>query len=455
MDPAVRSRKFSRRAFARAAAALPAVAGERPVPADSSLVSFGVPWTSPFRVDAQFPHQLVNREGEHVFVLNKTAWAYFGCKDPHGVVERARDQGVTVLRVVLEGTPYFDQLGIDCWPWEGTRQRPDWTAFNEEYWNRVEERIRIAGDAGIGFDLCLYFTLHPEAGDIDRQRPYWEYTLRRLSRYANVLTWEIANEYVRNPEFQDAAGTYFKKNDSWGRPVCSSDGTTDDAVWPHKPWMDLAVVHTCTSSTPSHPLKEWYQSVARNVRSHGKPAFNNESGRENRHRNDDPVHRRKQGWIWCASASFWTWHSWEGCEGIDDADYRGPGAEYLRPMSDFFRSIAFWRLNPNYTALSSGSAPVIHTAAASAARDLVVGYLCTPQSGAKAPPVEMAVRLPNGSYRAEFLNPADLSTVGETRLETRNVGTVQKLETPGFTDDLLVKIENVRAGEHLAIPGTR
>lgn len=124
-------------------------------------------------------------------------------------------------------------------------------------------------------------------------------------------------------------------------------------------------------------------------------------------------------------------------------------------MSDFLRSIAFWRLNPNYTALFSGSALVVQTAAASAARDLIVGYLCTPESGAEAPPLEMAVRLPNGSYRAEFLNPADLSTVGETRLEARNVGTVQKLETPAFTDDLLLKIENVRAGEQQAIPGTR
>lgn len=81
--------------------------------------------------------------------------------------------------------------------------------------------------------------MHPEAGDIDRQRPYWEYTPRRLSSYANVLTWEIASEYVRNGEFQDAAGTYFQQNDPWGRPVCTSDGATDDAVWPHKPWMDL------------------------------------------------------------------------------------------------------------------------------------------------------------------------------------------------------------------------
>jgi hypothetical protein len=72
---------------------------------------------------------------------------------------------------------------------------------------------------------------------------------------------------------------------------------------------------------------------------HGKPAFNNETGREKRHRNDDGVHRRKQGWLWNAHGAFWTWHSWEGCEGIDDAAYRGPGAEFNKPMSDFFQSL--------------------------------------------------------------------------------------------------------------------
>jgi hypothetical protein len=34
---------------------------------------------------------------------------------------------------------------------------------------------------------------------------------------------------------------------------------------------------------------------------YGKPAFNNETGREVRHRNDDPIHRRKQMWIAAAA----------------------------------------------------------------------------------------------------------------------------------------------------------
>ena len=54
------------------------------------------------------------------------------------------------------------------------------------------------------------------------------------------------------------------------------------------------------------------------------PAFCNESGREKRHGNNDGVHRRKQGWLWCTAGCFWTWHSWDGCEGIDETDYVAP-----------------------------------------------------------------------------------------------------------------------------------
>jgi len=78
---------------------------------------------------------LANKEGEHLLILNKTTWAYFASTAPKGVLERAKAQGVNVIRVCLEGTPYCDVLGIDCWPWGGTRKEPDFTQFNETYWN--------------------------------------------------------------------------------------------------------------------------------------------------------------------------------------------------------------------------------------------------------------------------------------------------------------------------------
>jgi hypothetical protein len=169
-------------------------------------VSFPAPWTSPFHVDPQRPHQLVNAQGHHLFILNKTAWAYFLCKDPEGVLDRAAAQGVNVLRVALEGAPYYPVLQMALWPWKGTRQQPDFVGFDETYWNQVEQRIRLAGQKGIGLDIVLYMDLHPQVDQVEQQRPYWRQALQRLGKYANVLTWEIANEYTANGAFQDVAG---------------------------------------------------------------------------------------------------------------------------------------------------------------------------------------------------------------------------------------------------------
>lgn len=426
-----------------------------PAALHTPLFTFAAPWTSPFRVDPDFPHHLVNHEGAHLLILNKTAWAYFGCQDSGGYLDRARSQGVNVIRVALEGRPYWNELNLELWPWGGTRAQPDWNQFNESYWQRVEERVRLAGEKGIGLDVVLYFTLRPDAKDIPTQQSYWEQTLRRLGKYANILTWEIANEYTRNETFQDAAGRFFQERDPHHRPVCSSDGTTDDAVWPAKPWMDLAINHTCTSSTPRHDLRDWYLAVARNTRAHGKPAWCNESGRESRHGNNDGVHRRKQGWLWYAAGCLWTWHSWDGCEGINERAYRAPGEEFLRPMVATFHALPFWRMNPNQTAAVVNDPALVQAVLATPERDCLFVYCCTRETGRSVSRTEMTLRLPDGIYRISVLKPADGATVETRDWASKGLGQNGTFALPPFTDDLAVRIERTHAAARTAVPGTQ
>jgi hypothetical protein len=409
----------------------------------AAMVTFPERWTSPYHVDPNCPYQLVNTEGRHLFILNKTAWLYFGCKQPEAVLDRAADQGVSVLRVSLEGRYYYDTVGIELWPWGGTRDRPVWSEFNEAYWDQVERRIRMAGEQGIGFNVTLYCTLRPSAADVESQRAYWAYALERLGKYANILTWEIANEYLGNEDFQKAVAAFFHENDPHDRPVCTSDGTTDDAAWPDRPWLDLAINHTCTSSGPQHDLKDWYLALARNIRSYGKPAFCNESGRENRHGNNDGIHRRKQGWLWCSAGCFWTWHSWDGCEGIDETDYVAPGQEFLRPMADFFRTLPFWRMSPNYTALTTDQQDVVWATLAEPDRSEVVMYLCTRTSGESVQRPSAQIRLPAGRYRITFERPADLAVLGTQEYPARGVNRAEQIALPGFTDDLVVLVSRM------------
>jgi hypothetical protein len=405
--------------------------------AGDGMVSFDPPWTSPYRVDPDRPFQLVNGEGRHLFIVNKTAWLYFGCQRPDAVLDRAVEQGVNVLRVSLEGQYYYETVGIELWPWGGTRKNPVWSQFNGAYWDEVERRIRMAGERGIGFDLTLYCTLHPSAGQIESHRAYWAYTLQGLGKYANILTWEIANEYLGNEEFQRTVAEYFHENDPYGRPVCTSDGTTDDAAWPDRPWIDLAINHTCTSST--RDLKDWYLALARNTRSHGKPAWCNESGRENRHGNNDGVHRRKQGWLWSAAGCFWTWHSWDGCEGIDDVSYQAPGAQFLKPMADYFTALPFWELSPNYTAMTIDHADLVWATLAHPDRSTVVTYLCTRTTGQSVTGAAARLRLPGGKHVITFQDPATLAVVG-----TLNHESGDSVGLPAITDDLVVTVRKVQ-----------
>ena len=425
------------------------------IPAGAELVSFAQTWTSPYHVDPNRPFHLVNAEGHHLFIVNKTAWLYFGCANPEAVLDRAIAQGVNTLRVSLEGRYYYETVGIELWPWGGTRSSPIWSQFDEAYWNEVERRIQMAGERGIGFDLTLYCTLRPATDQVQSQRAYWSYTLERLGKYANILTWEIANEYLGNETFQRAVAAHFHENDPYGRPVCTSNGTTDDVAWPDRPWIDMAINHTCTSSSERHDLEDWYLALARNTRSHGKPAWCNESGRENRHGNNDGVHRRKQGWLWCAAGCFWTWHSWDGCEGIDDVNYRAPGAESLRPMAEHFAALPFWNLSPNYTALTTSRPEIVWATLAVPDRSIAITYLCTRLTGQPVTGASLQVRLPNGNYRLTFQNPADLTVLGTQDYTSGGLNHVETILLPDFADDLIVTARIAKPAQRKRMPGTQ
>jgi len=421
---------------------------------NNELIKFNNIWSSPFHASPRYCNQLVNADGKYLFVLNKTEWAYFACENPEKVIERAKKHGVNVIRVCLEGSPYFETLGYDNWPWRGTRDNPDFNNFNEEYWNEVERRIDLAGQNGIGIDLVLYMRLRPVAEDAPVQRKYWEYAIRRLSRYSNLLTWEIMNEYIANEAFQDSVGNYFKANDPFNHPVCSSDGTTEDALWPEKSWMDLAIVHTCTGQE-GYDLEHWYLNTARNTRQHGKPAINNESGREKRHRNDDPVHRRKQAWLFNNAGCYWTWHSWDGCEGINDTTYYFEGWQYLKPMREYYESVPFWTLQPNYTVCSVRDNDLVFSTMSAPDRKISLMYCCTRKTAELIEDQKAFIRIKNGIYQVRFLNPSDLKVISEMEIESKGLRTEREILMPDFRDDIIVEIREKSSKEKTLIEGTQ
>ena len=420
------------------------------------------PWMHVVQIDSAYPHHFVRDDGSRLFLFNKTAWHYSSARNPEITLDRAARLGATVIRVHLEGAIY-PELKFDAWPWGGTRAHPDFTSFNEAYWDRVDERIRLAAARGIGINLTLFQSLKlpdtPES--FAKVRPYLERVIDRLGRHPNIFCWEIHNEYVANPKFQDEIGRFLKARDSQRRPVITSDGTTENPIWPHLPWMDLALVHHCTGSVPQYDLRDWYLSIARNLRTHGKPAFNNETGREKRHQNDDPVHRRKQLWIAAAAGGYTTWHSWDGCEGIDDAHYTAPGEQFVRPVSRWWSAQQFWRVDPVFTVVQLPQGDprqddLIPVALASPDRDLVLAYFFTRSGASEVTGAQIQLRLLDGTYRIEFFRPADGAPVGEPVVhDAPGLRRQAPVSLPPFVDDLAMRITRLTTRTRTYIPGTK
>jgi len=420
----------------------------------SETIRFNNLWNSPFRVSTTYCHQLVNEKGQFLYILNKTAWAYFVCKYPEKVIKNAKKHGANVIRVCLEGTPYDKELGYDLWPWRGTRSKPDFNGFNESYWDEVERRITLAGENGIGIDLVLYYDLVPSIDDFPAQKAYLDMILNRLSKYSNILAWEIMNEEISNEAFQDSVGRYLKNKDPFKHIVISSDGTTEDALWPHKNWMDMAILHTCTGNQEGYDLEHWYLNIAKNTRQYGKPAFNNESGREIRHNNDDPIHRRKQAWLFSNSGCFWTWHSWDGCEGINDTTHFTSGWEFLKPMKTYNESIAFWKLEQNNTVCTMRNKDLVFATMSSPDRDISIMYCCSKETLKYVKNQKAYIRIKDGIFQISFINPSNLERIGDIEFKSDGLRNEYEISLPDFRDDLIIEIKEKVARHKTLIDGT-
>ena len=67
-------------------------------------------------------------------------------------------------------------------------------------------------------------------------------------------------------------------------------------------------------------------------------------------------------------------------------------------------------------------------------------YCCTRKSGEKVHPTRASVRIKDGTYAIKYLNPSDLTVLGEAVYESKNLRLEGEITLPPFQDDILVVI---------------
>lgn len=394
------------------------------------------------RIDPDHPQHFICEDGFRPYILSKTAWLLAVSHNALQFIDQAAANGFNCLRLAIETNYYVEEVGRDIWPWGGTRAQPDFERFNIPLWRRLEEIAYHAALRGVFLEPVLFCTMRrepkPPIPDEIMER-YWDYLLARLSAFPNIIAWELFNEYDGNEDYQAYMAGYLRAHDPYRHLICTSWGTTEDAAWPDAEWLDLAINHSCTSSDPRrHGLDHYYRRVALRVASYGKPAWCDESGRERRHGNDDPVHRRKQAWVWAMSGVYWNYHSWGGCEGISSL-MLGPGEEFMRHVRAFWEQrTQWWRMKPILDGVLSH--PPCDYAYLLASDREAVAYLVNEESGRPTPAGLVRLRLTPGRYDVRTYDPATGRYTRVDAIQNTEASGELALETPSFVDDLVLHL---------------
>ena len=310
--------------------------------------------------DPNDSRRLMTSDGSKPYFLSKTAWLLLGSSRWKEFIDLAVSYNINVLRFGLEVNYYYYSAHIDVWPWEGIRSKPDYSRFNIETWQRFDDIFRYAYKKNIYLEPVIFTSVRRNIDSYkyifikDRDMElYWQYLVARLSSYPNIVFFQLFNEFGRNKIYQTYMAEFIQKADPYDHLISTSAGTTEGAIWPELKWNGLAVNHSCTSSNPdNHGLEKYYYRIGKKLTSYNKPGWIDETGRI-RHKNTDPVYRRKEYWIWSMADVYFNYHSRGGCENIDTLEI-GAAEEFVQYLRPFWeKETQWWSMRPDETIVVS------------------------------------------------------------------------------------------------------
>jgi hypothetical protein len=159
--------------------------------------------------DPNKPYTLCYSDGTPEYLWGNTGYAILDTAlhgDTRGwqtFVNQTKDHGMTKIRLLVTLWAFGETYKGEHWyPWENcTKTAPRFAAFNQSYWEKLDEVVRYMHERGVIAELILFPDYSKWPNDLgmyymtqaDEQR-YMKFAIARYAAYCNVV-WCLTNEW--------------------------------------------------------------------------------------------------------------------------------------------------------------------------------------------------------------------------------------------------------------------
>ncbi len=178
-------------------------------------------------------------------------------QDWHEFVDKSQEFGMNKIRFLVTMWNWGYDFGTRWFPWENcTVANPQFAAFNQAYWEKLDEMVQYMQDQGMVAELIIFPDYANWASDdpgmyymtpADEQL-YMKFAAARYSAYSNVI-WSMANEYFYNERARYGG----RVPDQWGRDV----GGYMAGIDPYRIYGRLLSIHNRTKMTFNFMNDAW------------------------------------------------------------------------------------------------------------------------------------------------------------------------------------------------------
>lgn len=299
-------------------------------------------------------HYFVDSEARPFFWLGDTEWElfrYFTAAEAKALLSERKSQGFNVIQVMLNGVfPEWGTLkGMKAWEglqaWKnGNPLTPD-----EKYFKRVDSIVSIADQLGIILVVGVYHAKDDDARRITvlNAKPWTSWLAKRYLNHKNIIYSMYPHADLASFPMIRTAVQGILENDKGNHMITMHpDPSPTSSSFMHTEfWLSFNTLQTWSTDLMNYDMVR-----SDYVRIPFKPVIDGEA----RYEEEDGTTAfqvRRAGYWSCLAGGFYTyghrdnWHSpktWKDW-------YASPGAIQMKIMSDFFRSIDWWKMVPDQT----------------------------------------------------------------------------------------------------------